>query len=245
MITKAALQTVNDELKAEQRRALGDPPTAEQLLAYVRGQLDGQEEERVRDLLVCHPEIACTVAVPFPRDAAQPGEDDFLSDAELANEWAQLQRRLHRTRSRTGGGVLQFPHALTALAAAIALVFAGLYWQAQSQLHRLDAPRLVVDEQLLQPDERTRGGQPAVTLTARGDSFLLVVPVAPEATQLAIMERTAAGERLLWSGEAVPRSDGTFAVMVPRRFLAPGEYQLVVSAGAERLATYSVRVEGE
>ncbi|MEA2490887.1 MAG: hypothetical protein QOH21_2679 [Acidobacteriota bacterium] len=245
MITKADWQAVNHELMAEQRRAFGEPPPTEQLLAYTRGELPAEAEERVRDLLVCHPDFARAVAVPFPREAAMPGEADFLSETELANEWAQLQRRLHRPRSRTGGGVLQFPHALTALAAAIALVFAGLYWQAQSQLHRLDAPRLVVDEQLLQPDERTRGGQPAVTLTARGDSFLLIVKVAPEATQLAIVERTAAGERPLWSSEAVPRNDGTFAVIVPRRFVAPGEYQLVVSAGAERLATYSVRVEGE
>lgn len=243
MNTQRDWQTVNHELMAEQRRVLGDPPTAEQLLAYTRGELAPAEEDRVRDLLVCYPDAARIVAVPFPTDAAKPGEADFLPDAELAEQWTALQRRLHRTRSRTRGGIVQFPHALTALAAAIALVFAGLYWQAQSKLHRLGGPQIVAGEQRLPRDGRRGGGDAPAMLTATGESLLLIVPVVPEATRVEIVQRTAGGERSLWSADAVPREDQTLAVMVPRGFLVPGEYQVVVYAGKERVGTHSVRVD--
>jgi hypothetical protein len=241
MITKADWQTVNHDLMAEQRRVLGGPPTAEQLLAYTRGELPADAEERMRDLLVCYPDIARTVAVPFPREAAQPADADYLPDAELEKVWPLVQRRLGYARSR--GGVLQFPHALTALAAAIALVFAGLYWQAQSKLSGVNEPGVLVDEQVLLPDGRGNGDA-GVTLTPSRGATMLIVPATPEATSLALVEKTARGERPLWSGEAVRRADDTFAVVVPRGFLAPGDYRLIVYAGTERLSSYSVRVEG-
>lgn len=241
MITKADWQTVNHDLMAEQRRVLGGPPTGEQLLAYTRGELSADAEERMRDLLVCYPDIARTVAVPFPREAAQPADADYLSDAELAKEWPIVQRRLGYARTR--GGVLQFPHALTALAAAIALVFAGLYWQAQSKVSGGNEPRVIVDEQLLQPDGRGNGGEPVTLMRSKG-AVMLIVPATPEATRLALVEKTARGERALWSGDAVRRADDTFAIAVPRGFLEPGDYRLVVYAGTERLSSYSVRVEG-
>jgi hypothetical protein len=239
MSTKAAWQAVNHKLMAEQRRAFGDPPSAEQLLAYTRGELPEEQEERVRDLLVCHPALARTVAVPFPLE----DETELLSDEELAKQWVMLQRRLHRTRIRgRRGGVVQFPQALTALAAAVALVFAGLYWQAQSHVQQLGGPQVVTDEHLLRPDVPSRGGDPPLALTEVGESLLLVVPVVPEATRVEIVERTPGGERSLWTSNAVPRADQTFAIVVPRGFLAAGEYGVVVYAGEARVGRYSVRV---
>jgi hypothetical protein len=239
MSTKAAWQAVNHELMAEQRRAFGDPPSTEQLLAYTRGELPEEQEERVRELLVCYPALARAVAVPFPAE----GETEMLSDAEWAKQWAMLQRRLHRPRARgRRGGIVQFPHALTALAATVALVFAGLYWQAQSHLQQLGGPQVVTDEHLLRPDVPSRGGDPPLTLTKVGESLLLIVPVVAEATRVEIVERTVGGERSLWTSKAVPRADQTFAIVVPRGFLAPGEYGVVVYAGEARVGRYAVRV---
>ena len=112
---------------------------------------------------------------PFPTDDAKPGDPDFLSPEELAKHWASLQQRIHQPAKVSMGRLLQFPSRWTALAAAVALVFAGLYWQAESKARRLDRqfhqPQ-ALESQLLLPDGR-RGEDLATPLTAKGERFVL------------------------------------------------------------------------
>ncbi|HYC93137.1 MAG TPA: hypothetical protein VEO54_28285 [Thermoanaerobaculia bacterium] len=99
MSTKSDWQHVNQQLMADQRARLGDPPTSDELLAYMRGELSEAEEERIRDLLVCYPELARSLAEPFPE---KPG---FTVPAVT----------LYRS--------------VAAIAAAVALLFGFLLWR--------------------------------------------------------------------------------------------------------------------
>lgn len=68
MITRADWQAVNRELMAEQRARLGEPPTADELLAYMRGELSESDEESMRERLAAWPELARSLAEPFPEE---------------------------------------------------------------------------------------------------------------------------------------------------------------------------------
>jgi hypothetical protein len=68
MITREDWLTVNRELMAEQRERLGEPPTAEELLAYMKGELSEVEQEAMRERLVAWPELARSLAEPFPEE---------------------------------------------------------------------------------------------------------------------------------------------------------------------------------
>ena len=252
MSSRSDWKAVHEEMTAEDRRKLGEPPTAEEMLAYSRGELGTEDAQRVRAHLVANPDLARALMQPFPTDDAQPGDRDYLSEEELTKRWQSLQKQVH-----SKGRVLQFPAAWTALAAALALVFAGLYWQAESKARRLEneltQPRVAFDEQVLLPDGARGGSETAALLTAQGESVLLVVPLINQPQfgdyRLDIVNGTAAGtNEMLWrSGSLHRRSDDSFAILVPRAFLKPGKYQLVLygirDAGApQELATYTLRV---
>ena len=218
---KTELHDLIGEMNDEDRRRLGEPPTFEEMLAYTRGELSGAEEQRVRELMVCYPELARTVTEPFAPE-----------ETHLAP-------------------VVRFRHVWTAIAAAIALVFAGLYWQAESKArrmnHELAVPHVVSTEQLLLPDGN-RGGAHATILSVAGDSYLLVATLINAARFSSYrLEITDSGAKPLWSQAGLqPRDNDTFAIIVPRTFLPAGEYQVVLygenGARGERIATYTVRV---
>ncbi|HEX2121291.1 MAG TPA: hypothetical protein VHL59_06585, partial [Thermoanaerobaculia bacterium] len=164
MITKTEWQTVTRQLMADDRRRFDEPPTAEEMLAYTRGELTPEQEARVRERLVCHPDLVRTLTAPFPAEGAEPGEPDFLPDEELAQHWTAMQTRMRGARPVEGARVLQFWRISAALAAMLALVFGALLWQARL---RVSEPRVVWEEQMLFPDDGRRGGgTDAATLTA-------------------------------------------------------------------------------
>jgi hypothetical protein len=88
MIMKSDLQAVLDELRTEDRRTRAEPPTAEEMLAYRAGELSGDEEARVRELLICWPELLRALMTPYPDD----------DDASLP---AEVVERQCRTRTTT------------------------------------------------------------------------------------------------------------------------------------------------
>ena len=51
MTTKTEWQAVNQALMADDRRRVGEPPAAEEALAYMRGELSEEEAVRVRERL--------------------------------------------------------------------------------------------------------------------------------------------------------------------------------------------------
>jgi hypothetical protein len=226
MITKTDWQSVNRELLAEQRRRLGDPPTAEEIEAYTQGKLSPAEEERVRDLLACYPELARTLVAPFPDDEPQPGDPDYATDAQLAQRWEALQQRMGQESAVPRERVVQFPRIVTTLAAALALVFAGLWVRAQSELRR---PQVLTPVHLQSSEEGVRGPGVQTTTVRRGD-LLLITPRVVNANFTEFEVRIEQNGKLpLWkSGPLPPSDDIGFSVVVPAALLRPDEYEVIV-----------------
>jgi hypothetical protein len=236
-------------LNAEERRRLGEPPTVEEMLAYERGELPPQDEERVRALLVAYPELAQALVMPFPDDDGEPELSTELIDAQ----WSSLQRRLIEPNvfpfrapaaaRRTGTPGLR---ALAAAAAIAAVLSGGLLWRAEMKLGQ---PRMASDEQLLLPDGQRGPGEASPVISPQDDSYLLVAPLINQQSfadyRLELID--AATRRVLWTSMAMPRrSSDTFAILVPSSFLKPGRYQVVLYGVAdghdERMASYTLRV---
>lgn len=247
MNTKSNWRTVNQELMADERRRTGELPTSEKMLAYTRGELSADEEARIHELLVCHPDLVRTLTEPFPMEGAEPGAADYLSDQEFARHWPLLQARMRRDEPAEGGRVLQFWKVATAIAAAMVVVLGGMLWQSRSQLA---GPRLVWPEQvLLLPEGRRGGPSEPVMLRVQGESILLITSLISQREfpeyRLEIIRGT--GDQVIWHRDAVrPGSNNTFALLIPRRYLEPGDYRIVVygvtGTVKERVETYAFRV---
>jgi hypothetical protein len=239
MITKNDWEVVLARLSAEERETLGPPPTAEEMLAFEEGSLPPEETERVRSLLVAYPELARALAHPIVED------DEPLPQGELDGRWTEFQQTLPRRPEL--GRLLVFWRASAALAAALAIAFGGLLWQAR---HELARPHVIGDEHLLEPDGQRGGGDVPPPVSLNADWCLLTVPIigAGGYEDYRLDIHAPEKEKAAWrSGVLSRRSNDAFSIVVPRRFLAsPGSYQVVLygvrGGGEERLATYSVRV---
>jgi hypothetical protein len=253
MITKSDWQAVHQEMTADQRRKLGEPPTTEEMLAYSRGELSANDAERVRAWLVFNPEMARALTQPFPEDDAQPGDPDFLSEAELAKRWTSLQQHIHGAETvapRREGRVLRFSPVWTALAAALALVFGGLFWQAKTELRRLTTQPWAVETQVLEAGAQRGAGGHAITVECNGDfmSFVATLPNSGfDRYRIEMTDVTSVSPRR-WKDTVRAGDDGVMTVLVPCGYLKPGRYDLVSygltgANGEQRLDGYEVRVK--
>lgn len=254
MTDRSEWQKANRELMAESRRALGDPPTAEEMLAYTRGELSENEEERVRDLLAAYPEVARLYGESFPA-APHAGEADYVADEQLAARFSALQERLDPSRDAQRGRVLFFRYVPTSIAAALALVFFGLFVQAELRARhyaqQATLPRLLGAAQELQPDGR-RGPDTATILRKDGEVYLLEPHLInqPRYPHYRIALLDAKGTALWTSHTALPDEEHVFQITVPHALLRSGEtYQLrifgVDGESEKPLGRYDVRAPAE
>jgi hypothetical protein len=226
-------------MAADHQRRI-EPPTAEEMLAYTRGELPPEEAARIRERLIAYPELVRTLTAQFP-EGAQPGHPDYLSDDEFAGRWAALQKRRQHPE---GGRVLQFWRAFGAIAATLALVFGAMLWRAQTELKN---PHLLV-QQVLMPDGQRGGGDAATAVTAQGEFFLLVPFVGESAAESFRADIVAVNSgKAIWTSNAVRRNpDDSVMIVVPRRFFRSGRYQVrlyeINGARQEPLSTYTIRV---
>jgi hypothetical protein len=227
------LEPLLAELNDEHLKELGDLPGIEQLEAYQRDELpEGEEKERVRAMLVAYPELASAVAL-WP-------DDDDVSDADVEQRWVALRKEIGIREPRR---VLPFSPAFP-IAAMLAVVFGSLFWHAHWRLTR---PTVVWAETLLSPDGHRGGADTPVALTPAGNSFFMVVPLIGQPPFDEYRLEIIDGGRSLWrSSELRHSADDSFAILVPRSFLKPGSYQVVLygesGSHEEKLATYSVSV---
>jgi hypothetical protein len=234
MLKNDELELLLAELNEKELMEFGGPPEVEVLERYLRDEIpEGEEKEHVRATLVAHPELARAVVL-WP-------EDNEISDAGIDQRWTAMRKQIG---ARGPDSVLPFRSVFPAIAAMLAIVFAGLFWHAQWRLAR---PAVAWNETLLSPDGSRGNGDTPVTLTPAGNSFFMVVPLIGhppfDEYHLELMD----GGRSLWRSSALQRSaDDSFAILVPRSFLKAGSYQVVLygedGSHEEKLATYSVSV---
>lgn len=245
MTKQSEWQEANRRLMAEQREKLGDPPTAEEMLAYSRGELSESEEERIRDLLVAYPDLARMYAAPFPE--AEPGDSAVQTNAGFAD----LQRRLGATAAPAQVRRHYIP---TTIAAALALLFFGLFVQAESrarnQSRGCQVPRILGEEQVLDPGP-TRGSASPTPLHRDGDVYLLAPQLINQITYDHYVIELNDANGMVWTSDPLGRPPADkFRIAVPHEFLRNGMiYQLRIFGidGDERrqAGTYNVTVLSE
>lgn len=256
MTSKSEWQEANRELMAEQRGMLGDPPTAEEMLAFQRGELSEREEERVRDLIAAYPELARIYNEPFPDEGDEVGEEQRRAS------WEALQQRLGersdaaapRDDEGQGGRVVLLRYVPMAVAAALAIVFFGLFVRAEQRARYYAAastePRVLGIAQELDPDGN-RGPAAATVLRKDGEAYLLKPRLMHQMRypHYRIELHDSRGEVIWTNRTAQPDLDGVFQIVVPHAFLRDGEtYRLRISGldGEPRLiGVYDVSAPAE
>lgn len=257
MTDKKDWQDANRALTAEQRQELGDPPTAEEILAYSRGELSEVEEDRIRDLLVAYPDLAKMYAAPFP------DEGDVVSEEQLRAGWNTLQGRLgnrngsaarpHEEAQR--GRVFLFRYLPVSVAAAFALLFFGLFVQAESRARyhaeQSRIPRVLGDPQELDPDG-SRGSRPETMLRKDGEAYLLKPRLINQVryAHYRIELLDSKGAQLWFNNSAQPDQYDSFQIVIPHEFLRTEErYELrifgVDGNAKKEVGSYDLRVPAE
>lgn len=222
MANKSDWQEANRRLMAEQREALGDPPTPEELQAYRSGELNESEEERIRDLLVAYPELARMYRASLPEEP-EPG----ITEEEIAAGLREVKQRLGITRPRRR--IRQY--IPTTVAASLAILFFGLYVQAESRARdharTCDLPRILGAPQELDPDGN-RGPTAATVLRKDGEAYLLKPRLLNQIRyphySLELRDRRGP----VWTANtAEAAQDDTFQIVIPHDFLrADSNYEL-------------------
>jgi hypothetical protein len=201
--------------------AAADRPPAEELLDYLRDDLDGEERRRVERRLVADPAAARALLDLAELEAAAAAADEsHLADPETRGAWRDFEARLPRAGQAPRRG--WFPGWLNAAAAALLLVAAlGLGARVLVLERALRTPSAPV---VVEVQSAARGGDETRFTVAPGATLaLLVDPGAPCADP--VVELGDPGGE--WTRLA-PRlgGDGLITLLVPRA--AAGRYTLRV-----------------
>lgn len=240
MKTNAELVAALRSYAAQERLASGHRVTEDEVIAYVNGELSGEQRERVEEAISLDPEAAELARdfAMFP-EAPAPGEEGYLSPFDLARDWKALRARIDVPEP--------IPARLApALAlAACLLAVAGLsFWGFLQRSARLEtaeqltaalAPKINVQPYTLHqasPRGTVPGAQrPPDRLDGNEDVFWLRLIVSDqpryERYRLEVRPLDLPEQSPLWSDDRLKLySDGTFSVALPRAFLPPGRYEL-------------------
>ena len=220
-----------------------DHPSADQWLAYQRGELPAEEEARLQEHLVrCRD---CFDLAAGAAAFAQPDEES--QEVETAAQWRLLRPQLdpptpkvQSIRRPSRGDRLPMRLAASFFVALVGMTVWNL--QLRSGLNTLRAPQPNVATFEIVPAERDTAG-PELSMPA-GPRMLVLHPAEDlPVYQLAI--RDAATGRELSSHELRPDQDLALTLYLPEG-LPPGRYRLEVSDGAGKvLETHLLRVTGD
>lgn len=236
-MSNSDLKAVRDEILAADRRRFDTAPSNKTILAYWRGDLSGDEEDNVRELLACHPELAQAIAIPF-------GSDEALPHAIVDRQWTEFRARMLPTPRRF------IWQASTAIAATLALTFGALFWDARNALL---APRSIVAEQLLESSStpEARGGAATILSADTGDVVLHIslhgVPRFAS-YRVDIMEISGREAYRRWSVDTqTGAQEDVLRILIPGGSLKPGQYELVTygleDTNSKELHRHPIRVD--
>lgn len=222
--------------------APGDHREADELFAYLAGELD----EEARESLLAHLERCreCTARLVELEPLASPEapREDGIADLADAAAWRSMKVRLAAEETdvarpaRRGLGVWQ---------AAAAVFFAAtvlLSWRVAElgrSVETLAAPRANVPIVYADP---VRDEGSSLVLPAGEELVVLALSVpAPEEHASYAVEIADAGGKVLWEARDLELSDyGTLRLALTRRYLKPGSYRLRLygDAGREPILDY-------
>lgn len=225
MTTKSEWQEVNRALIAEAREKLGEPPTAEEMERFSKGELSADEANRIRELLIAYPELARGYYEPF-----------------VLEEEPEPARVVSFRR-----------YVPTTIAAALALLFATLFATAQMRVRaferQLNEP-IVAERIDLSPVSDARGGEVNPrTVSPDGDVYRFVMGLSGRMHypnyRVSIHRRN--DDRELWNTTRAQREeDDTFEIIVRKSVLSSGEYEIHITGldgtESELLNKYAFRI---
>ncbi|MBV9493529.1 MAG: hypothetical protein JOZ54_04740 [Acidobacteria bacterium] len=237
MISKEDWRLAYEQMLEEGRQKF-EPPTVEEVEKLFNGELEGEEAERVRDVLSYYPEIARAMTIPFPEED-DPGVSNV---AEMEAGLAEIRRRARPPRRR------QFRVFAYAASIVVLIGMGGLVYQ-QSQRTPLTTKILLADG--------ARGGsagprgslmQPPIDLYT--ETRYRLQPVfhpshAYREYRLDLYDFTAPAPRIAWSGRVQRAPDGSFPFELSTKGYAPGTYRLVlfgVDDAPAKIAVYSIHM---
>lgn len=216
MSTKSEWQAVQARVLAERRQRLGEPPTAEEMLAYSRGELQGEEEERVRALLVTYPELLRALQTDF--------EDVPKKEAR----------------------VFQFSRYLAPIAAAVAVILGVMLWRAQSQVNEprfVDWQHETLEPANYRGPA---DGVKTLSSDADVYVLDILLSDERQFSSYRVDLVEGATRRVIWSRTSARPEGDTFSLLVPRTKLRTGRYDAVVygigDQGSQQLASYPFRI---
>ncbi len=269
-MTTRSLQAAVQAIADEDRFALGAHPSLDHLDDHRAGRLPAAESERLQDHLArCSTctELRLDLAA-FPR-LEPPAGVEPASDEEVEAAWRQMGPELLAAapppaieRARAPGPAERLRDYLTSLVASPRFAY-GL---AAVLLLALPLSHYLTRQQLVGPDfnvpivnlvpERGPSREPAepqaLRMPADTDRFLLVLnlvtqrPYADYTVEIA----DAADGTETWRRDGLrPSAVGNFNLLVPRRFLPAGRYEITIlgrdDETLEPVVDYRIRIEYE
>jgi len=217
-----------------------DPPSADEMLAYSRGQLSPEKAAEVWERLEQYPDLAAIYTAPFPEDGG-----DYVTPDRLDARWTELRTDLGIPSRK----VVWFPRVLSVAAAALILVLGGSLWQTQKRVRDLETqlatPR-VPDEHVLSSEANYRGVARSPSILRPDADAKLIVPTRGDYGDYEVEIRTlGAKPRSIWrQGGLIQSNDNEIEIVLLRTMLKPGKYQLILyGSDAKQLDTFTFEVE--
>lgn len=245
----------------------------ERLAAYHERRLSEPEMEEVRDELARMPESAEIIADLERLDAETDEEDAAgMTATEMEQGYSAVMTRLAERDGRAATeprvvrrSWIRRPWLAAAVAAAVPLIVLSLWVvRLEQQLARRLEPTTVAtivelssaDEQVVRsiaaPDSDGVDAEPGPSWAGRQGYIVLIIGTSSlERTprySLELLKASDHGGRTVWHEENARRdAAGSFQLVLPWRYVEPGEYRLIVrghgSGLARTLADYEVRFE--
>lgn len=237
MTTKTDWEVAMEQYMAAEGEKLGGPPSAEEVIAYTRGELPEEEAERIRTLLVYYPGLAPVLAEQEPELV-----HGILTPEELAHDRAAIAARL--VSPFTQRRRLTSTHYLALAASVLLVITAVLGVQVRRLQRELNQPHAVARYALhAKGDLRSPHAPPRNVVPAGQRNAVLALPLDEGSAFPRYRVDLLQGDATLWSDADLRSHGDSLELSMP---LPAGDYRLELygmdGSQAQPLASYDLRV---